>query len=137
MRDHAYLLDANSAALVEQTIREVREHRHWRLHVVHARTNHVHTVVSAGLSAERVMCDLKAWSTRRLRERGYAAQEQTIWAGHGSTPHLYTEAQLHGAIVYVKNWQGGPLQKTWDQVCQDIEQAEAIRGIGESSQHQL
>src|SRR5437762_3819662 len=58
MRDKPFLLAADSAALVEQTLRELCEHRRWPLYVVNARTNHVHTVLSAAHSAERVMSDL-------------------------------------------------------------------------------
>jgi REP element-mobilizing transposase RayT len=113
MRDAPYLLAAESAKLVEQTITEVAAHRRWSLHVVKARTNHVHIVAGGRVSPERMMNDFKAWSTRRLREHGYARPDQHAWAEHGSTPHLFTEQQLHAAIAYVKDWQGGPLQKTW------------------------
>lgn len=123
MRDHPYLLHAHSAALVEQTIREVCAHRGWYLWVVNARTNHVHTVLRAPVNAERIMNDFKTWATRRLREKGFAGHEQTVWSDHGSTPHLWTQAQLAGAIEYVRNWQGGPLQRTWDEVRREIDGA--------------
>jgi hypothetical protein len=111
-----YLLAKESALLVEQTIAEVCSHRGWQLFVVRARTNHVHSVVHACVAPERILNDFKSWGTRKLRQAGYAASMQTIWADHGSTPYLWTDAQLNGAIEYVKDWQGGPLQKTWDQV---------------------
>jgi REP element-mobilizing transposase RayT len=117
-----YLLAADSAALVEKTIAEVCTHRGWKPHVIKARTNHVHTVVHAPVSPERAMNDFKAWATRRLRENAFATKDQTIWAEHGSTPYLRTEPQVAGALDYVKNWQGGPLQKTWDEVAREIEE---------------
>ena len=122
MKDEAYLLAADSAALVEQTIREVCAHRGWNPYAVHARTNHVHIVVAAAVSPERAMNDFKTWTTRRLRERGFAGSEQTVWTSHGSTPYLWTKPQLHAAIEYVKNWQGGPLQRTWDDVQRELDQ---------------
>ncbi len=127
MRGQPYLLAAESAALVEKTTGEVCVHRGWHLYRVHARTNHVHVVLGAQFPPERIMSDLKAWCTRRLRENGFAQPKQDVWVEHGSTPYLWTEAQLQGAIDYVKNWQGGPLQRTWDQVRQDIDAVEANR----------
>ena len=127
MRDEPYLLAAESGKLVEQIIAEVVGHRRWTLHIAQARTNHVHVVASGSVSPERMMNDFKAWATRRLRERGYARAEQRVWAEHGSTPHLYTEAQLVAAIDYVKNWQGDPLQKTWVEVQKQASAGDAGR----------
>jgi hypothetical protein len=123
MRHEPYLLAADSATLVEQTVTEVAAHRRWRLHIVKARTNHVHMVAGGPVTAERMMNDFKAWATRRLREHGYARPDQPVWTEHGSTPHLFADEQLHGAVAYVRNWQGGPLQKTWAEVQMGMKQA--------------
>src|SRR5262252_8763491 len=80
MGDEPMLLATDSARVVERTIEEVCQHRGWKLRVVHARTNHVHVVVSAQVSPERVMNDFKAWATRRLREAGYVREGQNVWA---------------------------------------------------------
>jgi hypothetical protein len=82
------LLNVASTELVERTITEVCQHRDWHLFAVKARTNHVHIVVSAGHTPERVMNDFKAWCTRRLREASHIAPAQDVWADHGSTPYL-------------------------------------------------
>ncbi len=103
------VLTAEGAAVVERTIREVCGHRGWHLFEVAARTNHFHAIVGARVTGERVMNDLKAWGTRRLREGGFVGKEQEVWAQHGSTPHLYTEAELMGAIEYVRTGQGPAL----------------------------
>src|SRR5262249_1100508 len=84
--------------LVEQTIAEVCAHRGWHLYVAKARTNHVHVAAAANKSPERVMNDFKTWTTRRLRENSYVTSQQTVWGDHGSTPYLWTEAELFGAI---------------------------------------
>ena len=48
----------------------------------------------------------------RLREGGIVGKEQEVWGGSmGSTPHLYTEAELMGAIEYVRTGQGPPLKR--------------------------
>jgi REP element-mobilizing transposase RayT len=100
---------AQAAAVVEQTIHEVCAHRGWTLLEAKARTNHFHAIVTAPVTAERVMNDLKAWATRRLRESGLVAPDQEVWAQHGSTPHLWTTEQVAAAIEYVRTGQGPPL----------------------------
>ncbi len=51
----------------------------------------------------------KAWATRRLREASLAAQEERIWARHGSTRYLWNEEDLSNAVAYVVEGQGGDL----------------------------
>lgn len=104
------VLTAEGAAVVEKTIREVCAHRGWKLFEVAARTNHFHAIVGARVTGERVMNDLKAWGTRRLREGGFVGATQEVWVQHGSTPHLYTEGELMAAIEYVRDGQGPPLK---------------------------
>src|SRR5262245_15497751 len=53
-------LCASRRFIVDATIREVCQHRKWLLRAVHVRTTHVHAVVSAHHTAERVMNDFKA-----------------------------------------------------------------------------
>jgi hypothetical protein len=57
MRQEPYILDEARRAVVLRTIREVAAHRRWRLWAVHARTNHVHIVVTASDKPEKVMAD--------------------------------------------------------------------------------
>ena len=73
------------------------------------------------------MNDFKSWATRRLRDHAYAGMNQSVWTEHGSTPYLWTERQLLGAIDYVKYWQGGPLQRTWEDICREIDEKEKER----------
>ena len=56
--------------LVLRTTQEVCRHRGWVLHAANIRVNHVHAVLRAEPSPERVMNDLKAWATRRVIEAG-------------------------------------------------------------------
>lgn len=133
MRSPAVEFAAQSAALIELTVREVCAHRSWRLYALAARSNHLHVVASGPVAAERMINDFKAWCTRRLREAGHVDETQTVWAAHGSTPHLWTQHQLVAAIDYVKNWQGGPLQKTWQQVDAHRERRTNPRGANTAS----
>ena len=62
------ILDDWQRSLIEKAIRDVCDYRGWQLYAINVRTNHVHVVVSADETPERVMKDFKAYATRRLRE---------------------------------------------------------------------
>jgi hypothetical protein len=62
MRYPEHRLDEGRRTVVLRTIREVADHRGWRLWAVHVRSNHVHIVVTTEVKPEKVMVDLKAWS---------------------------------------------------------------------------
>jgi REP element-mobilizing transposase RayT len=106
LKTSAVLLNCGQRAIVEAAIREVCQYRNWVLHAVNARTNHVHSVVSAPRAPEDVMNSFKSYATRRLREAGALAREVSPWARHGSTPYLWTEEQVARAVDYVVNGQG-------------------------------
>src|SRR5450755_2746009 len=61
-----YHLDQIRRDAVLEAIQEVCVHRGWSLLAAHVRSNHVHTVVEAEVSPERVMGDFKAYASRRL-----------------------------------------------------------------------
>lgn len=103
-------LDAERRFVIDATIVEVCAYRRWTLHARHVRTNHVHVVVAASHSPERVMNDLKAYSTRRMREAVVLDKSIDPWAYHGSTRYLNTEVALARAIDYVLREQGEPLE---------------------------
>jgi REP element-mobilizing transposase RayT len=106
MRQEPYLLDAARRMVVLRTVREVAEHRNWKLWAAHVRTNHVHVVVTAADAPEKVMADLKAWASRRLREAFGEPADRDRWTQHGSTRWVDTEASLAAAITYVVEEQG-------------------------------
>src|SRR4051794_28075076 len=91
-------LDVARRCLVEQTIRDHCAIRRWALHTLNARSNHVHVVVSADVSPEAVMNQLKAWCSRRLTahaaatEAGPARGRRRWWTEHGSTKWINDEA---------------------------------------------
>src|SRR5262249_49385037 len=101
MSDDACILNEAERTIVEKQIRETCEHRLWTLHAVNCRTNHVHAVVSAAnTEPEKVRDDLKAWCTRRLRER-WNSQRVDWWTERGNVRSVYTEQQLERVIQYV------------------------------------
>ena len=99
-------LNNSQRKIVEDAIREVCLHRRYTLYAVNARTNHVHSVVTAPCKPEHVMDSFKAYATRRLRESGLFSRDIKPWARHGSTPYLWTEEEVERAIDYVINGQG-------------------------------
>ena len=102
-------LDTRARAVVRATIEAVCSRRGWALHALNVRTTHIHLVVSSAATPERVMNDLKAWCTRRLREAGLVAPDARAWSRHGSTRWLNTQLSLARAIEYTLHEQGAPL----------------------------
>ena len=109
LRQQEYLLDEERRAVVFRTIREVARHRGWQLWAAHVRSNHVHVVLTAADKPEKVMADLKAWCSRRLRENFGESADRDRWTQHGSTRYLWNEEQLSQKIAYVVDEQGEPM----------------------------
>jgi REP element-mobilizing transposase RayT len=109
MRQEAYALDKMRRSIVLRTIKEVAAHRKWKLWAVHVRTNHVHVVITAECRPEKVMADLKAWCSRRLREACGESSDRDRWAQHGSTRYLNNETSVSAAVKYVIDDQGEPM----------------------------
>jgi REP element-mobilizing transposase RayT len=103
-------LDDLERTIVLGAIEEVCGHREWLLHAVHVRTNHVHVVVGAERTPERVMNDLKAWATRRVLEVGLRPKGLRLWVRHGSTRYLYNSAHVDAACRYTVEDQGPDLR---------------------------
>lgn len=99
-------LNTKRRAVVRDTIMEVTEYRDWTLHALNVRTNHVHIVVGADETPERVMNTMKSWATRRMREKGVLDAGSKAWTRHGSTRYLWKPEQLQAACRYVCEGQG-------------------------------
>ncbi|MEM1013189.1 MAG: class I tRNA ligase family protein [Planctomycetota bacterium] len=102
-------LHESQRTTTQNAIIGVCEHRGWTLHALHVRSNHLHAVVSADATPEKVMSDFKARATRSLREANLAGADQKVWTRHGSTRYLKSTASLDGAIRYTVDQQGRPL----------------------------
>ena len=109
MRQKPYLLDEPRRAVALRTLVEVARHRRWILHAAHVRSNHVHILVTASDSPEKVMNDFKAWMSRRLREAFNESADRDRWTQHGSTRWLNTISQLEAAWNYIVDGQGEPM----------------------------
>src|SRR5262245_18416511 len=110
LRQDPYVLDPARRAVVLRTIREVAAHRAWTLWAVHVRSNHVHVVMTAACKPEKVMADLKAWCSRRLREAFGESSDRDRWTQHGSTRYLNDQESFVAAVTYVIENQGDPME---------------------------
>ena len=99
-------LDRSAREIVQNTILAVVSHRGWSALAVHVRTTHAHVVVVSSAPAERVMNDLKAYATRRLREAGLSLSTESVWSRHGSTRYLWDDDQVWHAVTYTIEEQG-------------------------------
>jgi REP element-mobilizing transposase RayT len=103
------VLSAEQRVCLEATMHEVSKHRGWTIHALAVRSNHLHVVVSAsGTSPERVMNDLRAYGTRRMREQGLLGSNTSLWTRHGSTKYLWKTVDIAEAVQYVDEWQDDP-----------------------------
>ncbi|MEM7682032.1 MAG: class I tRNA ligase family protein [Planctomycetota bacterium] len=114
MAGDAVTLDEAQRKAVLSAIQEVCAHRGWGLYAANVRTNHVHLVVSADASPEKVMGDCKAYATRRLREQGLSSSEERTWTRHGSTRYLNDDHSLAAARQYVVEEQGEDLGASFE-----------------------
>ncbi len=77
-------------------------HRGWRLWAVNVRTNHIHVVVTATDYAGKTVRDqLKANSTRGLRERWETFYDRPVWTTGGDWECINDENDLEAVIRYV------------------------------------
>src|ERR1041385_5911997 len=100
-------LNKRQRKTVEDAIREVCLHRRYTLHAVNARTNHVHSVVSAAGVPEPILSAFKSYATRALRNAGLDKNIQP-WSRHGSTVYLWKERHLNNGTEYVVLGQDHP-----------------------------
>jgi REP element-mobilizing transposase RayT len=97
---------------IELGINETCEIRKWTLWALSARTNHVHSVVTADCKPKKIVTAFKANATRKMREARVWLSERSAWVGGGgSKRYLWTEKALTDAIAYVLYDQGEPLRE--------------------------
>jgi REP element-mobilizing transposase RayT len=109
LKDAPYELDYSRRNCVLESIQEVCSHRGWHLLAAHVRTYHVHCVVRAPVSPEKVLNDFKAYASRRLKKEGYDGPKCKRWTRHGSTRYLWEPADAEAIVHYVFYEQGEPM----------------------------
>ncbi|MFG0307162.1 MAG: transposase [Phycisphaerales bacterium JB040] len=90
---------------VTRSLEELCAHRGWIVLALNTRTNHVHLVLKASGSSEKVMTDCKAWSTRRLRELDPMKFSDRVWTRRGSKRQLFDDDSIRKAVDYVRRFQ--------------------------------
>ena len=95
MVEEPVLLTPAQRGLVEKTIADHCRIRGWTLHAVHARTNHVHVVVTADREHDIVRDQFKAWCSRKLSEAAGLSAPVATKAGRR---HWFTEGGDHEII---------------------------------------
>ena len=74
--------------------------RGWRLLAQNPRSNHVHVVVSAPrVEPQKVLQELKSWSTRYLRRLDETFVDP--WTDGGSKQYLFKQEDVDAAVRYV------------------------------------
>ncbi|HET6442189.1 MAG TPA: transposase [Phycisphaerae bacterium] len=106
MQGDPYALNPAKRCCVLRFLHETCAARGWRLLAAHVRETHVHVVVAAAETPERVMTSLKAYASRGLNEAGFDAPGRKRWTRHGSTRYLWHETAVEQAVAYVVNQQG-------------------------------
>jgi REP element-mobilizing transposase RayT len=92
--------------VVEESMWETCKTRKWILWATNARTNHVHSVVTADCGSKKARSILKAGATKRMREKGCWTSDRSPWADRGSRRKVYTQRGLMAVIDYVLYDQG-------------------------------
>lgn len=106
MKEDARILTPEQRAVVEKQVQETCTFRKWVCHAVNCRTNHMHVVVAAfETKPKKIRVDLKAWCTRRLKERSQPPVAENWWAERGSIRWIFTDEDLHRKLEYVNDAQ--------------------------------
>jgi hypothetical protein len=101
MTEKQCLLSIQEREIVLEQILETCAFRKWVHFASDCRSNHAHIVIgAANTSPKKIRVDIKAWCTRRLRERSRPKQENW-WAERGSIRYVWTEDSLAKVIEYV------------------------------------
>jgi REP element-mobilizing transposase RayT len=106
MTEPAYSMGPVERDILCKAIVDLATERGWLLLAAHVRSNHVHVVISAEHTPERIMSDLKARASRDLSRAGFGNAECRRWTRHGSTRHLFEEEHVEAAVHYALDEQG-------------------------------
>jgi REP element-mobilizing transposase RayT len=100
------VLDSSQRGAVVRVIGTHCEIRHWALHAVNCRAQHVHVVVTApDVSPDDVLSQLKAWASRHLKTLDVHGGRTKWWTEGGSKRWIYEETDLESVVAYVNECQ--------------------------------
>jgi REP element-mobilizing transposase RayT len=109
MTRNAFHLEDRQRQIVLEAIQQHCIQRNWSLRAVHVRSTHVHLVVSAETTPEKILNDVKAYSSRALNRCSGQAPVFRRWTRHGSTRYLWNAEGVAAAVRYVVEEQGEPM----------------------------
>src|SRR5687768_3264163 len=90
-----FIIDAKSRGVILHTTHGVFDHRKWSLFALNIRMTHIHLVGHAPDGGNKMIKDVKAWCTRRLREAGCRDLKAPVWTEGHSVHPLFT----HDAVA--------------------------------------
>ena len=100
--------DKSQRRTVLETISKHCRIKNWRLFALHVRSNHVHMLVKSEVHPDKILNEIKAWSTRKLRQAGYDFEK--VWTKSGSTQYVFTFEKLKEKVKYVILEQGAMME---------------------------
>jgi hypothetical protein len=101
MTEEQCLLTPEERSIALQQIVETCEYRQWIHYASACRSNHAPIVIGASnTSPKKIRTDIKAWCTRRLRERS-RPQQENWWAERGSIRFVWDDESLATVVQYV------------------------------------
>jgi len=80
MKEKPSIFDKAERNCVLDAVKEVCNFRGYELLAINIRSNHLHAVVSANATPEKIANEFKAYATRRLREAELVTKDKTVWA---------------------------------------------------------
>jgi hypothetical protein len=108
MTEKQCLLSPSERTIVLQQILETCTFRHWVHYASDCRSNHAHLVIGAkNTDPTKIRIDIKAWCTRRLKERS-RPQRENWWAERGSIRYVWDDDSLAQVVAYVTEGQDRP-----------------------------
>ncbi|MGB7201225.1 MAG: transposase [Pyrinomonadaceae bacterium] len=102
-------LNSRQRKKVGEVIRRVCAIRGYKLIAINVRTNHIHVVIAAAASPDKVLGAFKANATRQLREAGLIGSDTTVWSRGGSKRFLWKPINVERAVNYTLFGQGDDL----------------------------
>jgi REP element-mobilizing transposase RayT len=109
LKSSPVMLDAKKRAVIRTAIEMVCRQRGWKLVAINIRTNHIHLVISAMETPDRIVRDLKAYSTRAMKAAKLWSYKHSPWVDGSSKRYLWKESSVANACDYVINRQGEDL----------------------------
>jgi REP element-mobilizing transposase RayT len=109
LTEPAYFLDELRRFVVLNAIEEACDFYGWTLYAAHVRTYHVHSVIHALETPDKLMNLLKMNTSRRLKESNLDGMRLNRWTQHGRTKPLWQPIHVQDAIRFVVEEQGMPM----------------------------